>query len=98
MTTKKWGCPILHLKGHYTADFSSNPNQTHLNQLIKAIRITRNFQGSGAGWNQTPQDIGPPGADLDTLAIKVSVICFLPRAHMAHFYQTLMVFSILFKA
>ncbi len=32
------------LKGHSSARFSSNPNQTHLIQLIKVFRITRNFQ------------------------------------------------------
>ncbi len=32
------------LEGHSSAQFSSNPNQTHLIQIIKVFRITRNFQ------------------------------------------------------
>ncbi len=34
------------LEGHSSAEFSSNPNQTHLIQVIKVFRITRNFQVS----------------------------------------------------
>ncbi len=37
------------LEGHSSAQFCSNPNQTHLIQLIKVIRITRNFQ-AGVSW------------------------------------------------
>ncbi len=32
------------LEGHSSAQFSYNPNQTHLIQIIKVYRITRNFQ------------------------------------------------------
>ncbi len=38
------------LEGHSSAQFSSNPNQTHLIQLIKVFRITRNFQ-AGVIWS-----------------------------------------------
>ncbi len=34
------------LEGHSSAEFSSNPNQSHLIQLIKVFRITRNFQAA----------------------------------------------------
>ncbi len=34
------GSPTLLLKSYHPADFSSNPNQTHLNQLIKVCRAT----------------------------------------------------------
>ncbi len=34
------------MEGHSSAQFSSNPNQTHLIQLIKVFRITRNFQAA----------------------------------------------------
>uniref|UniRef100_A0A672SF77 Gamma-glutamylcyclotransferase n=1 Tax=Sinocyclocheilus grahami TaxID=75366 RepID=A0A672SF77_SINGR len=40
--------------GNYCpAEFSSNPNQTHLNKLISVFKITRNLQ-----------DSGPPGLKL----------------------------------
>ncbi len=32
------------LKGHSSEQFCSNPNQTHLIQIIKVFRIARNFQ------------------------------------------------------
>ncbi len=38
------------LEGHSSAQFSSNPNQTHLIQIIKVFRITRNFQ-AGVIWS-----------------------------------------------
>ncbi len=38
------------LEGHSSAQFSPNPNQTHLIQLIKVFRITRNFQ-TGVIWS-----------------------------------------------
>ncbi len=31
------GCPNLVLEGRCPAEFSSNPNQTHLNQQIKVL-------------------------------------------------------------
>ncbi len=36
----------------YFVEFSSNPNHTHLNKLIKVFRITRKLQASdfGQGW------------------------------------------------
>ncbi len=37
------------LEGHSSAQIYSNPNQTHLIQLIKVFRITRNFQ-AGVSW------------------------------------------------
>ncbi len=51
-----WAIPLNHwsqtqfLEGHSSAQFSSNPNQTHLIQLIKLFRITRNFQ-AGVIWS-----------------------------------------------
>ncbi len=38
------------LEGHSSAQICSNPNQTHLIQLIKVFRITRNFQ-AGVIWS-----------------------------------------------
>ncbi len=38
------------LEGHNSTQFSSNPNQTHLIQLIKVFRITGNFQ-EGVSWS-----------------------------------------------
>ncbi len=38
------------VEGHSSAQFSSNPNQTHLIQIIKVFRITRNFQ-AGVCWS-----------------------------------------------
>ncbi len=43
------------LEGHSSAQFSSNPNQTHLIQLIKVFRITRNFQ-AGVIWSWLDQN------------------------------------------
>ncbi len=37
------GCPNLFLEGHCPVVFSSNPKWTHMNQLIKISRLTRNF-------------------------------------------------------
>lgn len=36
----------LVLEIHFPADFSANPNQTHLNKLIKVLSITRTTRGS----------------------------------------------------
>ncbi len=43
----------LALKVHFPADFRSNPNQTHLNELIKVFRIARNLQAGefDQGWS-----------------------------------------------
>ncbi len=38
------------LEDHSSTHFSSNPNQTHMIQLIKVCRITRNFQ-AGVIWS-----------------------------------------------
>ncbi len=38
------GSPTLDLEIHCPAEFSTNPNQTHLNKLIKIFRITTNSQ------------------------------------------------------
>ncbi len=54
-------------------EINSNSNYTHLNQQIKVYENARNFQASVflAGWNQNLQDVGPPGAGLDTFALNV---------------------------
>ncbi len=56
------------LGSHYPGEFSSNPNQTHLKQLIKLFRITWNYtcRCAEAGWKYTLQDSGSPGAGLKT--------------------------------
>ncbi len=58
----------LVLEGHCPVNFSSNPNQTHLNQLIKLFRITSKLQAGEVdqGWSKTMQDSGPPGPGLRT--------------------------------
>ncbi len=35
--------PLL-LETHCSAEFNSNPNQTHLDQLIKVLRIIENYR------------------------------------------------------
>ncbi len=62
------GFSTLVLEGHCPANFSSNPNQTHLNQLIKMFRITSKLQAGefDQGWSKTLQDCGPPGPGLRT--------------------------------
>lgn len=40
------GCLILLLEGQFPTEFSSIPNESHLNQIIKFFRITGNFQAS----------------------------------------------------
>ncbi|KAI2651197.1 Potassium voltage-gated channel subfamily A member 3 [Labeo rohita] len=39
------------LEGHSSAQCSSNPNQTHLIQLIRIFRIIRNFQAGVRCWS-----------------------------------------------
>ncbi len=59
-------------RGPLSCNFSSNPNQTHLNQLIKLFRITSKLQEAGEfdqGWSKTLQDSGPPGPGLRTPAL-----------------------------
>ncbi len=48
-------------------DFSSNPNQTHLNQLITVFKATCSFQTGvlEQGWNWNLQDDSSPGAGLE---------------------------------
>ncbi len=53
------------LEGHRSAQFSSNPHQTHLIWLIKVSRITRNFQ-AGVIWSETVQICGPPEIEFET--------------------------------
>ncbi len=38
------GSPTLLLESYRPTDFSSNPNQTHLNQLIKVFRDTCHYR------------------------------------------------------
>ncbi len=38
------GSPTLLQESYHPADFSSNPNQTHLKQLIKVFRATYNYR------------------------------------------------------
>ncbi len=38
------GWAISVLEGRCPAEFSSNPDQTHLNQLISVFKITRELQ------------------------------------------------------
>ncbi len=45
---KHWS-QIQFQEGHSSAQFSCNPNQAHLIQLIKVFSITRNFQ-AGVIW------------------------------------------------
>ncbi len=68
----------LVLEGHCPANFSSNPNQTHLNQLIKLFRITSKLQAGefDQGWSKTLQDSDPPGPGLDP-AIELDALYWL---------------------
>ncbi len=60
---------------------SSNTNYTHLNQLIKVFRLTRHpCKCVEASWRSTLQDIGPPGAGVDTPAL-----CWLLDALFEHY-------------
>ncbi len=57
--------PIL--ESYCPADFSSNPNQTHLNHLIKEFRATWQLQAGvlEQGWKWSLQDGSSPGAELE---------------------------------
>ncbi|KAL0151265.1 hypothetical protein M9458_053456 [Cirrhinus mrigala] len=57
---KQWS-QTQFLEDHSSAQFSSNPNQRHLIQLIKGFRIIRNFQAGSCG---------PPGIEFETSALK----------------------------
>ncbi len=71
----------LVLEGHCPANFSSNPNQTHLNQLIKLFRITSKLQAGefDQGWSKTLQDSGPPGPGLRTPGLDYCIINYRNR-------------------
>ncbi len=47
------GSLTLDLEVHFPAEFSSNPNQTHLNKLIKVFRINTKLQAAvfNPGWS-----------------------------------------------
>ncbi len=61
------GSPTLLLESYHPADFSSNPNQTHLKQLIKVFRATWLLQTGvlQQSWNWSLQDGSSPGAGLE---------------------------------
>ncbi len=63
-----WSGPAVvpsHVLMH-SAEFSSNPNQTHLRMLIRVFKIIRKLQVDefDQGWSWTLQQIGPPGKYL----------------------------------
>ncbi len=62
------GSPSSVLEGRCPAEFSSNPNQTHLKQLIKVL-IGILAGCVEASWSKTLQDTGPPGSSLMTPGI-----------------------------
>jgi len=53
----------LALEVHFPVEFSSSPNQTHLNKLIKVFGINRKLQTGvfDYGWSYTLQDSEPQG-------------------------------------
>ncbi len=71
--------PSLHLKSYNPAAFSSNPNQTHLKQLIKAFMVTLQLQAGVLEqvWNWSLQDGSSTGAELEIhdLVFIISVFC-----------------------
>ncbi len=70
------GVSTLLLESHHPEDFSSNPNQTHPNQLIKVFRATWSLQTGvlEQGWNWSLQDGGSPGAGLEIPALECLII------------------------
>ncbi len=54
----KSGDSQLRPQGPFSAEFSSNPNQTHLNKLIKVFSISRKSLADEFDqvWSQTPQE------------------------------------------
>ncbi len=58
------------LEGHSSAQFSSNPNQTHLIQLRFSGLLEASKQvWVGAGWSSTLQSYGPPGIEFETTGL-----------------------------
>ncbi len=57
----------LALEVHFPAEFRSNPDQTHLNKLIKVFRITRKLQAGSFNqrWHQTLQESGSRRPELN---------------------------------
>ncbi len=68
------------LEGHSSAQICSNPNQTHLIQLIKVFRITRNFQ-AGVSWSWLELNSAElPGIEFETTALTIRPL--LPHVHI----------------
>ncbi len=68
----KQGSPTLLLASYRPTDISSNPNQTHLNQLVKLFKATCLFQTGvlEQAWNWNLQDGSSPGAGLEIPDLK----------------------------
>ncbi len=69
------GSPTLLLESYRPTDFISNPNQAHLNELIKVFKAEINFRQVCWSWNL--QDGSSPGAGLEIPALEYKVIDFL---------------------
>ncbi len=66
----------LQLNFWRVTQFSSNPNQTHLIQLIKVFSIIKNFQ-AGVIWIYTLQSCDPPGVEFETTGLHLGIaVCF----------------------
>ncbi len=64
------------LPGRFPSEFSSNPNQTHLNQLIIDFKTNRRLQAGEfyQGWIKSMQESGKEGPGLPITALKPSLI------------------------
>ncbi len=73
--------PTLLLESYRPADFSSKPNQTHLNQLITVFKATCSLQTGvlEQGWNWNLQDGSSPGAGLESKSSSSTVPDILNR-------------------
>ncbi len=54
------------LPGHFPSEFSFNPNQTHLNQVIIVFKTTRRLRAGEffQGWSKSLQESGLEGPSL----------------------------------
>lgn len=74
--TLKQGWASLSLKIHYPAEFSSDPNQKHLNELTKVFRITEKLHTCefNQGWSKFLQESGYRGTEVSSHAFKLGTL------------------------
>ncbi len=82
------GSPGLVLERRWPAEFSSNPNQTLLNQLIKVLLgIFKTSRQVCRGELGVLQDTGPPGPSLTPALMSCDCTLYASAALASGFYE-----------